>query len=295
MAFTKKLIDVSFTLQKSTFAGSGLDTLTVKGLKVQARISHAGGIAYGTLQAQIFGLTLSQMNALSTLGMRFGEIPFNQIKLKAGDEKGMSLVFDGDISVAYADLNSAPDAAMIINAQIGLYNANRAADTISTIEGADIADVCQEIATKMKVKFENSRDVHKKISSGSSYFPGSLSDQLRRACFAADVDYTVKNGVLAIWPKNGYRETQSIPLVSRDTGMVGYPTYAAEGILVRNVFNPAIEFGKIIEVKSDIKPACGKWVVHDLDIALDSNVPNGNWFQTMRCYSLESGPILSTK
>jgi len=50
----------------------------------------------------------------------------------------------------------------------------------------------------------------------------------------ANIETFLNDGVpktLIIWPKGGSRGG-SIPLVSRDTGMIGYPSYTQNGIVV---------------------------------------------------------------
>ena len=83
---------------------------------------------------------------------------------------------------------------------------------------------------------------------------------------------------LAIWPAGGSRPG-SPTLVSKDTGMVGYPTFQQAALVVKTLFNPAIKPGGQIQVKSQIEAACGIWTVNKIRYELDTLTPRGRWFQ----------------
>jgi hypothetical protein len=53
--------------------------------------------------------------------------------------------------------------------------------------------------------------------------------------------------------------------VSSKTGMEGYPTYTAYGIMLSTIYNPSIGFGQKIKVESTLKPANGEWAVYGLE------------------------------
>lgn len=104
--------------------------------------------------------------------------------------------------------------------------------------------------------------------------------------------------MLAIWPRFGSRNTQNIPLIAPppDGGMIGYPSFTQQGILVRNVFNPNIAFGGKVQVKTNeqaAQRAKGVWTVYKLDLALESQVPKGKWEMAAYCYNSNSpNPVI---
>ena len=87
---------------------------------------------------------------------------------------------------------------------------------------------------------------------------------------------------LAIWPKHGTRGGL-IPVISPASGLVGYPTFADQGVRFRTLFNPSITFGGQVEIKSSLMPACGKWYVNALSYNLSAQVVNGPWFCDVGC------------
>jgi hypothetical protein len=96
MAFSPKLINVSFSLASGNFNGGG-NTANISGLRVSCHIVANGGASQSQLELAIYGLPLSVMNALTTFGTQYNQQTKNQITVQAGDASGMSLVFIGNI------------------------------------------------------------------------------------------------------------------------------------------------------------------------------------------------------
>jgi hypothetical protein len=49
-------------------------------------------------------------------------------------------------------------------------------------------------------------------------------------------------------------------------------------MMVKSLYNPAVQFLGKIEIDSVIKPASGIWRVSKLSHSLEAQVPNGDWF-----------------
>ncbi len=294
MALRRRLIKVQFVLANGSFGNSpiarqqeGLNTLSLNtadkpGLRISAKVLNPGGETAPTLEAAIYGMTLSQMNQLSTLGVKIQLLPTNEITVLAGDAvDGMSMVFKGTVTGAFADMSSAPDVAFRVTAQTAVDGQVDQAPPVSFNGSVGIATILKPLAEQMGLKFENN-GVNKVLS--NPYLSSSTFDQIARVCLAADVDWTIEKGVLAIWPRNRSRESGGqIPLISRKSIEVGYPTYTAEGIIVKALYTPGIDFGKRIKVESDLIGASNEWTTNKIELDLDSNVNHGKWFMTLNC------------
>lgn len=284
MSFARRLIEITIQLAEGTFTESGTDTVTLKGLRVTTRITKAGGASMGVAQVAIYGMTLSMMNQLSTLGMQVQTVPKNTIIIKAGDaEAGLSIVFYGSIMSAYADLQSAPQVAFQIQAFVLAPQASIPAIATSYNGPADVATIMANFAALLGLTFENS-GVTGQLS--YPYYSGSLRNQALQCVNDAQIAWNGgDNGVLAIWPKNGVRGG-AVAEVSAATGMVLSPTYTANGLLIKSLFNPSIVYGSKIKVTTIIKIDITEfWAVYSIDYELDSQVPGGSWFMTMGAYN----------
>ena len=275
MSFEQRLLQAVITLGDSTFTGTSGNQLTLSGLRMHARATNVGQALDSYLDLDIYGMTLSQMNQLSTLGMQVRKVPNNVVTLNASSGSGpQSVVFKGDILTAYADFGSAPDVVFRIHAQASLSARTNAAPASSFRGSADVATMMQQFATAAGFQFENN-GVNVKLN--NPYFPGSVGDQIKACGSAADINWIVSNGTLAIWPKDGVRKTPNMQTISPETGMIGYPAYTAQGIMVKALYNPAIQIGQTIKVVSSIVAPGGTWKAYGISVELESLVPNGKW------------------
>ncbi len=275
MTFAQRVIDLTFTLGTGSFGDSGANTYNISGLRVKAEITKAGGVVMGEAHLKIYGLPPSVINPLTALTSQIMMQRNNSVIISAGDSiDGMGVVFEGTISEGWADLNTQPDSILQITAFSGLLQKIQPVPPSSYPGTADVAVIMASLATQMGLQFENN-GVSVKL--WTPYFPGTAVEQVRRAADAANINWIIDDTTLAIWPKGGSRGG-AIPVISAETGMVGYPAYNGVGISVTTEFNPTIYFGNTVNVKSDILNANGNWFVYSLKHNLESEVPGGEWF-----------------
>ena len=185
-------------------------------------------------------------------------------------------MFEGTIQDAWADYTSQPTVSFNINAYTGLAAAIAATPPRSYIGTVNVADIAANIAASLKLTFKNN-GVTSTIT--DEYLSGTAWTQLTELAENTGINYDVSNGTLYIWPANGNKATTgTIPLIAPETGLIGYPTYTRAGIALKTLFNPRIEFGALVQVKSSLPQACGKWAIYSLQHDLESETPNGAWF-----------------
>lgn len=283
MALVQRALGAKISLASGTFTEGGNEVTLPAGLRMSANLTNAGGLSDGTLDLTIYGMTRSLMNQLSTLGMQINLVPKNAITLTAGSGGNMSTAFNGYIISAFADFNASPEVAFHINAHtLGAFAA-APADASSFQGTADVATIMSGFATKMGLRFENS-GVTTKLS--NPYFSGSLRDQARACVKAANISWNNGElGLMAIWPKGKSRGGQ-VPLIAPPPrgSMIGYPTYTAYGIMLRNLYEPTIGLGQKVSVESSVLTT-GEWQVYSLAHQLESETPDGKWESTIMAYN----------
>jgi hypothetical protein len=290
---SQRRLSTTFQLQSGNFGNGAGNVATLRGFRASARVRHAGGPSDGTLDLTVWGMTETMMNQLSTLGMQINLVPKNTVVVSAGDNNGTpTTVFLGYILQAWADFSQQPEVPFHITAHTGLPQSVIPAQATSYRGQVDVGTIMSGLATSMGLKFENSGV---QVQLRNPYFAGSYKSQMRECAEAAGISASIINGTLAIWPKNGSRGG-AIPMVSPDTGLVGYPAYNAYGIMIETLFNPSIGFGQKINVQSSLQPACGEWAVYGLDHELDEEVPDGGrWHSRILAYNpkFPTPPVLS--
>lgn len=281
MQYAKRKIDITFNLGTETFGeGKGSD-VTLTGHRVSLSLSLAGGASQSTAQFRIFGLPLTMMNQLTRIGPITGEYRVNNVLIAAGDDGGaMSVVHSGTIYTAYANFNAAPEVVFEVISRAGLVEAIRPVSARSYKGATDAADVMSDLAASMNVAFERNGV---SVILQNPYFPGTAWEQVKACAAAAGIDFTLDRGVLAIWTRGSSRDANAPVRVAADTGMVGYPAFNSQGIVVRSLFNPDIVLGRKIEVDTELTVAKGRWNVYSVFHTLEAETPNGQWFTDMHC------------
>jgi hypothetical protein len=286
--YVKRRIDVTVKLGKGNFGLDGFDTVILKGLRVSAQIQKYGGGSMNTAQIRIYGMDLSLMNRLSTLGKNAGVYDRNNTVAVAAGDDGLPLptVYQGVIQEGWADFNGAPEVFFAIDSHTGLIDLMKPVPATSYPGPVDVATIMESLANTMSYTFENNGV---SVIWPHAYFAGTALAQAKQCAEDADIGFMVDDNKLAIWPKNGFRKAP-VPIISAATGMTGYPSYTGNGVRLQTRYNPQIIFGGKIEVDSIITPAKGDWVVNVLSHSLESEAPGGTWFTDMEGWRFGGTP-----
>lgn len=296
-SFRQKLIDVAITLapnavasgQPNTFAGTNSNTVTLSGYRTRARISGSGGVATARAQIEVYGVSPDLMNQLLQAGPIFNQIQGNSVLVSAGDAvAGMTPVFGGTIMFCQGLYDRQPDVSLQMICQAGGLWQVLGVPPSSYSGATDVATIVHGLANAAQMEFENN-GVTAQLA--NPYYAGNLKQQLEKIAHDAHIvaEFVDNDTKIAIWPVGGSRTSlKTIPLISAQTGMIGYPTFGQKSyMLVKMLYNPQVSFGGQIQVESDIPQANGTWTVYGLDLALDSKVPHGEWATTAMCFKAD--------
>jgi hypothetical protein len=274
MSYVEREIALTIQLGKGSFGDAGADTVTFRDHRIFVEIELATQAPPIAL-IRIFGLSLDRVNQLSKAGLNWMGSN-NTVLVEAGDKGGqLKAIFEGQIFIAAPDFNSMPDTSLVITASASRTAQMKPVPPNSFKGGVSAETVLSKIVQAAGFKLENN-GVSAQLD--SPYFPGSAWTQLDQAARAANcfchLDSVTKT--VAIWPKTGSRAGDSI-LVAPETGAIGYPAFSQTAIKVRTLFDPRIEVGKKIEVRSQLTAASGKWSVTLAGHTLESQTPGGPW------------------
>lgn len=293
--FSKKLLQFTFTLTNSTFANTGKNTTTVAGLRATCSILKAGFPQMGSAVIRIYGMDLSTMNQLSTLGQRVFQGSFNQVLVTAGSaETGFGIAFWGNINNAYIDFTEYPNVALQCEAftESGLSILPKLPTSITG--AADVIPVLQGLAAAGNLAFENNGVSG--ITIPNLYIYGSVLDQIKdiqqqlSKVIGIGIIGNTSGGTLAVWNLKTGRNGVSPTISSLDGSMIGYPSYTPNGIMVKCYYNPNVQFQKSIIVFSQFLTAANRtWQVFGLDHNLDTALPNGKWETTVQGFDPNTG------
>lgn len=275
---SKKELRFVITLGTGKFGSSNNDQMILQGFRAIAEIDKAGGMMMGTLRAKIYGVSQADMNSATTLQWKPGSLIPNTVEVYAIDGTAETLVFAGNIVNAWGDYQSMPDVYLHIQAQSAFFNQLKAVPPRSFKGQIDVASVMSQIARDLGYTFENN-GVKTQLS--DIYLPNTGMEQAKDLAKAAGCDLYLDDKILAITPPNVPRKGL-IPLISKDTGLIGYPTYDGVGVNFQTLFDPSITFGGSIYLSTDILQAEGEWIVTSVAHRLEAEKLGGAWFSTVR-------------
>lgn len=299
MTYRRKAIDITFTLDavknndtgktyQPTFAGGNNNQKTLSGYRVIASVTQPGGnLGQDSAMVRIFGMSMSDMNTLSTLGTTPTLAPNNKIVIQTGEilengDKGpMSTIYVGRIAQAYTDLAGAPEGSFIVQAFSLSYIAELTLPPTNGVGTVNAVDLIRGIASKVGFGFRcNPTNLNVPIQ--DPYFPGSALTQIRDIVRAANIEWN--NGALgaiSLWQRGGTEKGNPIE-IGPSNGLIGYPAPSGEGLMqIRTTHNSELGFGQQVKVTSSIQKACGTWKAISVTHDVEAEVPNGQWATTM--------------
>jgi hypothetical protein len=289
----KKRLRFVITLSGGMFGSSQNDQIILEGYRAVAQISLAGGNQNGNLNAQIYGVSQSDMNACTSLAwnQKKGSVP-ETIQVFAIDGAQETSIFQGDVNNAWGDYQSMPEVFLAVQAAAGLAAKITTANPTTYQGTVDVATAFGQLVSNMAqstspgLTFVNN-GVNQQLR--NVYLAGSWLDQAYELKKSAHVEMYYDNNVLTICPSGVALSSTNIPVISAQTGMVGYPNFDGQGLTFRTLFNPAIKPAQLVQVVSpelstdamQVK-ANGIWQVSSMDTLLESEKPSGAWFSTVR-------------
>jgi len=243
----------------------------------------------GTLRASIFGVSQSDMNSATTIQWNpLAYIP-NTIQVFAIDGKQSTLVFSGNIINSWANYDNMPDVYLSIQAQAAYFSQVNPITPTAFSGSVGAVNLMQTVIGKINATINSTQSTYTLENNGVGFIPISNPyhantgfEQLKEIAKMAGIWMYVDNTVIAITPPNQAR-SKSIPLVSKTTGLKGYPTFDGVGVKFQMLFSPSVTFGGSVQIQSPETPrAQGTWIVTSMGLKLESNKPNGSWLMDIR-------------
>ena len=269
------------------FSNTGDNTVVVEGLRSVADIDKAGGNQMSRVTVKIYGMALEAMNKLTMLSWLPMSINKNTLQIDAIEGDVVTRVFDGTIANAWPDLQAEPDVCLHVEAQAGLHDQVKPVPPTTYKGDVDVVELLEDLTGKVDCTLENNGV--EGVFLTNPYLPNTYMEQIKAVVEAANIDWFFDPPVLAICPK-GMPRAGEAPLISPETGMVGYPVWDNTGITFKTLFNPAIVFGGSVKIESMVTQAAGEKVVQMVKHNLSSQVSGGPWFTTIKC--TESGLVV---
>ena len=284
LSYTIKRLRVDVTLGEGTFDGAN-NTKSFADLEMTVSIEKPGAPDKNSAKVTITGMALDDMRQMTMLAFKPLQRQKNLIAIYAGDdENGMNMCFAGEITTASADFSGAPTIKMSIEAAAGAYPALKASSPVAVKGQQTAAELIEMFAKEAGYAFQN-KGVTSSVK--NAVFNGDPVTKAQAVARQVGAELLIDDNTFVLLPWDKGRNGDNAGKMSPDAGMLGYPSFGADGISVKCLYNPALELGGLIEVTSVVPGASGTWKITKLTHNLAANSRNaGNWFS-----EVEASPI----
>lgn len=174
-----------------------------------------------------------------------------------GKQGFWGVIFDGWANKVTHYRNSSGDIITSLECIDGGVDWANARVNYTYATGTLYTDVIKDIVSRMKLvklgdisTFPSDR----RVSEGRTRtFATTAKKALDEICRANDCRWTINNNVVEVVSNSaGLKDSQSIPIISSTTGMIGSPSKTEKGILVRTLLHPRLEPNRFVQVVDDL-------------------------------------------
>lgn len=278
-SFQQRSLRFTFHLATAVFNKEGdPDKVELEDFRSSVEVLNSGGFDFANCRGKIFGIDQETMDRLTLIydGVTPG-IDSNVLTVEATDDEGaFSIVFRGEILHCAPAYNNAPDVPLEFSARAGIIGALAPTYSRSFPGARKVADIVSGLASELGYTFENNGVTTVLID---QTLAGTPTEMLQTVKAAANIEMNIDtpSNVLSIAPRGQPRESEPV-VVSKDTGLVGWPTKYAYYIEFAMLYTPDIHIGCKIDMQSDYPICNGEWFINRSTLNLSCNTPGGPWF-----------------
>lgn len=239
---------------------------------MNVKVDKKGSPDLPEAEVTIKGLSLETMEQLTSLTFLKNTRQNNILVIEAGyTEDTISQIYRGEISSAKADFNEAPDVSFTISSKSGSYPSVIPQSPLSVQGQQPAVEVIQQLASQIGYNVENNGVT---TSINNMYIKGSPIQKIKTIANAINVDLIIDDNTIVITPRGKPRKNGVIPVLSKDNGLIGYPTFTDEGLQVVCFFNPELQIGGQITIDTIVPKAKGTWKITEFSHELEVNSSN---------------------
>jgi hypothetical protein len=264
-------LEAAVMLSKQTFRGE--NTKIIKDLAMEATVEKLGFPDSNKLALTVYGMAQEDIEPLTMLAFDTTDAALNKIVLTAGDEEeGKRIVFVGDIipGGAIADYSGSPEIKMIFNAMTGYQKAVTPTSPTSVKGLISFTELITMVFGKKPILAGKDKQIE------NPYLSGSVLKQVKDLCASAGYELIIDDDEIYINTKDEYIKAP-VPLINKESGLIGYPKFSQAGVDFKCVYNPALRFAGVVKLESVIPRASGEWQIIGLTHHITAMIPGGAW------------------
>ena len=257
---------------------------TNKWYRAIAQIREGGAPFKNNADITIYGLNRERLNTLTYLLFN----PITQLDKRNVLEiwYAQNLLFRGNTYFSMSDFSGAPDIAFrCVGAEAIFYDQELppgGADLVIKGNAKIKADkVFKDLAAQMDYAYESAGISD--IVCPDIILTGSLYERAYNLGYALGLNVDFRYTRMRVYPLGTAFENGLEYTISKDTGLIGYPSFNSNGVNFKALFDPRIEVGQNITLDSIVPQAAGTYFVNQKNTTL-STLPQGKWETDYTCY-----------
>jgi hypothetical protein len=213
-----------------------------------------------------------------------GEAKVASGKGSARSFSSTSLIYSGDMYHAYADYNNAPDVPFVISSTVNMNGALAEVEPVSFEGDTKVYDIINAIADRLGTEqvVQSALTDNTDHVINNPYYSGTPMQMLRKVQQDANVDIYYMPPTIYVCAKGQPITTENVPVISYDTGLIGWPMMDVNGMVRVNVlYYPRFFNGMQVELKTSLPNCNGKFYITSMLISLESQTSGGQWVASM--------------
>lgn len=264
-ALKKRVLEAQITLDPKLSFGSGANRVVITDAAMEFEITKDGMDSLDSVKAVFYNLSEETMHTLTSLTYKAFAIYSNQMVLLAGYDDVKAVVFKGIISRGIARYGNDRVLTLEGMASYGSYKAYVPPKAYNG--SAKIQDLMAEICSQEKIEFKDVKTPARFVN--DQILTGSNIERLFRLAKAANFIYALSDNVFTITDKIQTGSDRYVE-ISPDNGLLGWPEIDDMGIKFRCLFNPSLQNGVFVKLKSGVRWANAIWRIYAMTIKLQS-------------------------
>lgn len=179
---------------------------------------------------------------------------FSRVVIQAGYEGNFGVIFDGQIIQVRRGRENQTDTYLDIMAADGDRAYNHSFSSLSMAAGQTLPSNQLSILLKDMASYGIGAG-HIPAMQGNPLPRGKVifkptRDALRDLADNTETTWSIQDGLVNFIPLTAYIPGE-VPVVNSETGMVGLPEQAQNGIKVKTLLNPSLKIGQAIQLNND--------------------------------------------
>lgn len=270
--YKQRSLRFEFVNNTEAFDENGNNTISLSNVKATVSCQSSGNLFGTQVSVSIFGLSSDLLAALSAKAMGNFSRDTQLISMKIFVDN--TAIFVGYMNSSIANMNSAPNSSLIINATANTDLQNKVAKPFSLSGPTSVVDVISSICKAAGYSpLINGLDG---VMVSNPHYEGSVFDQLQRVCDDLQVSMSVSAPTISFWPQKGQKDSVK-PLISPEYGLIGYPIFSNGGVMLQTQFSSLLTTGRSIQLETSLPHASGVYQLTSVTHELSSWTEGGPW------------------